>query len=269
MYIRPTSHKLFGSKFLKQNDLTVHQKVVRNILSIMAKNEPMTIWDMAKIKFPNDMTKLRDREKKYRRLLVGREDRGKHSMGILELGLVVKDGKSYKKAPADKYRLSLHGILYCIDVLKMTEKEIDNLAIKYQNVLPKVFGKWDYLKSKIGNDVYTLKLLSKGLIADNPQITTNAKTPFYELMTYITTKYQRNFEHISEEDLANQISFWFYSNLLYQPISKTKKQYQGIERLELILKDEQSLYKWFLDFYKEAKQYYKNRYDMIRLKSGN
>ena len=84
MYIRPTAHKMFGSPFLKQDDLSIHQEVVRNILSIMSKNEPMTTWDMAKIKFSNDLSKLRDREKKYRRLLVGREDRGKHSIGILD-----------------------------------------------------------------------------------------------------------------------------------------------------------------------------------------
>lgn len=246
--------------------MTIHQQTVRNMLGIMIKNKPMTIWDMAKVKFANDTSKLRYREKKYRRLLVGREDRGKHSAGILELGLVIKDGTSHKKVIADKYRLSLHGILYCINALQLTEKEFETIVEKYHKVLPKVFGKWDYLKSKIGKDVYTIKLLSKGLIADNPQIITNSKTPFYELMSYLTIKYHRNYESISEEELANQISIWFYINLLYQPYSKKEKTYEGLERLDQVFEDDPELRKWFNGFFKEAKAYYVNRNSMMKVK---
>ena len=266
MFVRPTANKLYGTAFMKTKDMTIHQQTVRNMLSIMVKNEPLTIWDMAKVKLAGDDAKLRYREKKYRRLLVGREDRGKHTAGILELGLVVKDGKSYKKIPADKYRLSLHGVLYCINALRLTEKEIDGLAKKYQNVLPKVFGKWNYLKSYIKNDLYTIKLLAKGLIADNPQIITNSKTPFYELMSYVTIKYHRNYESISETELAEQISYWFYVNLMYQPYSKTKKQYVGFERLDVIFEGDTELKKWFISFDKDGKKEYKNRHDMMKIK---
>lgn len=266
MYIRPTANKMYGTAFMKKDDMTIHQQTVRNMLSIMIKNEPMTIWDMAKVKFANDTSKLRYREKKYRRLLVGREDRGKHTAGILELGLVIKDGKSHKKILADKYRLSLHGVLYCINALQLTEKEIDNSVEKYESILPKVFGKWDYLKSRIGHNIYTIRLLAKGLIADNPQIITNSKTPFYELMSYITVKYHRHYESISETELANQISYWFYVNLLYQPYSQKNKPHEGFERLDELFEDDSELRKWFYDFYKEAKRYYKNRHDMMKVK---
>ena len=156
-----------------------------------------------------------------------------------------------------------------MDILRLSNKEMDILAEKYKKILPKVFGKWEFLKSKLESDAYTIKFLGKGLIADNPQISMNLETPFYELMSYVSIKYQRNFENISEELLADQISYWFYSNLLYQPISKNKKQYKGIERLEIILKEDKALHKWFLDFYKEAKKYYKTRYDMMKLKTSN
>ena len=266
MYIRPTANKMYGTSFSKISSLTIHQQTIRNMLSIMAKNESLTIWDMAKIKFANDVSKLRYREKKYRRLLVGREDRGKHSSGLLDLGLVLKDGKSFKKIPADKYRLSLHGLLYSIDSLQMNESEIDLVAKKYAMVLPRIFDKWDYLKSKIGSDVYTIRLLARGLIADNPQIITNSQSPFYELMSYITIKYQRNFENISEKDLANQVSYWFYVNLLYTPFTKKKNSYQGMQKLEYVFQDDANLRKWFFEFFREAKQYYKNRYDVMKIK---
>ena len=103
----------------KKSTLGKHQQNVQNLLKIMSKNESMTTWDLAKISIPNDISKLREREKVYRRLLVGRKDKGKHSDGILNLGLVIKDGKSLKTGIADKYRLSLYGILYCIDVMNL------------------------------------------------------------------------------------------------------------------------------------------------------
>ena len=51
----------------KQKNLTMHQQTVRNILGIMAKNEPITIWDMAKIKFANDTSKLRYKREKIQK----------------------------------------------------------------------------------------------------------------------------------------------------------------------------------------------------------
>src|SRR4030066_141670 len=43
----------------------------------------------------------------------------------------------------NSYRLSIHGILYCIATLELTEREIDIMASKYSEVLPMLFGKWE------------------------------------------------------------------------------------------------------------------------------
>ena len=220
LYLRPNAHAHYGFPDERKSILSKHQQNVQSLLKIMSKNESMTTWDLAKISVPNDMSKLREREKIYRRLIVGRKDKGKHSDGILDLGLVVKDGKSFKTGMADKYRLSLYGILYCIDVLSLDKNEIDNLAEKYFKVLPKVFGKWEYVKSKIQDRVYAVRLLASGLLADNPQIQVQQGVPFYELMSYIHIKYQRNFEHIAEDDLAEQISYWFYDQFAVSTCSK-------------------------------------------------
>ena len=263
LYLRTNAHSHYGSDEHKKSKLSKHQQNVQNLLKIMSKNMPMTTWDLAKVSISNDISKLREREKIYRRLLVGRKDKGKHSDGILNLGLVIKDGKSLKTGIADKYRLSLYGILYCIDVLDLSEKEIDKIAEKYFNILPRVFGKWKYLKSKIGNKVYGIKLLANGLLADNPQIQIQQGIPFYELMSYVHIKYQRNFEHMSEEKLAEQISYWFYINLLYQPIQK-KVNNTGISGLNEIFEMDKELKKWFLIFFKESKKYYYERYNILK-----
>ena len=264
LYLRPNAHSHYGFPNEQKSSLNKHQQNVQNLLKIMSKNESMTTWDFAKISIPNNISKLREREKIYRRLLVGRKDKGKHSDGILDLGLAVRDGKSTKTGIADKYRLSIYGILYCIDVLDLSKKEIDKIAEKYSQILPKVFGKWEYLKSKIDKKVYGIKLLANGLLADNPQIQTQYGIPFYELMSYVHIKYQRNFEHISEKILAEQISYWFYVNLLYHPIQKNNLKNIGIKSLNLIFETDDELKKWFLVFFKESKKYYHERYSILK-----
>jgi hypothetical protein len=264
LYLRPNAHAHYGSPDEKESVLSKHQQNVQNLLKIMSKNESMTTWDLAKISIPNDISKLREREKIYRRLLIGRKDKGKYSDGILNLELVIKDGKSLKTGIADKYRLSLYGILYCIDVLNLSNKEIDKIAEKYSEILPKVFGKWEYVKSKIGDKTYGIKLLANGLLADNPQIQVQTGIPFYELMSYLHIKYQRNFENISEEKLAEQISYWFYINLLYQSIQKENLTNDGINNLNELFKEDIELKKWFLIFFKESKIYYYERYSVLK-----
>jgi len=264
LYLRPNSHRHYGSTYGKKYGLNKHQQNVQNLLKIMSNNEAMTTWDFAKISISNDISKLREREKIYRRLLVGRKDKGKHSDGIINLGLVVKDGKSFKTGISDKYRLSLYGVLYCIDVMNLDDKEIDKIAKKYAKILPKVFGKWEHIKSKIGNKVYGIKFLANGLLADNPQIQVASGIPFYELMSYVHIKYQRNFEIISEEKLAEQISYWFFVNLLYQPIQKNNTTNIGIKSLEPIFETDKELKKWFLVFFKESTKYFHARYSVLK-----
>ena len=260
-YMRPTAHKLYGSS---SKSKIKHHENIQKLLQILLTNGICTTWEMAKIRFHNDVSAVRTKEKEYRRLLIGRIDRGKHSEGVLDLGLVVKDKNSVQKKISDQYRLSLHGILYCLDVLDLSHKDIDKMASKYANVLPKIFGKWDFLKSNIGDDVYKLQILSKGLLLDNPAMK-NSFNPIYELMSFIHIKYQRNYESISEKDLADQIAYWFYTFLLFQrPTSNKDKTQNGIKRLQNIIKKDEEIQKWYLEFFKEAENYYQQRFQTIK-----
>jgi len=264
-HIRPAAQRLFGDS--SQTKKTNHQQNVQHLLRILMQNGTGTTWDMAKVVVLNDISKVRTREKNYRRLLIGRVDRGKSSEGILQLGLVVKDGKSFKRAPADQYRLSLHGILYCIDSLKPTNNEIDILSSKYAHVLPKVFGKWNYLKSIIGKDLYNLKILAKGKLLDDQKSAEFSSFPFHELMLYLTMKYSQNLEHISEQDLADQISFWFYTSLLYNQKLHTDKRKRtlGVKKLMKIFQDDEELAKWYVSFFNETKAFYKEGLQILNL----
>ena len=261
-YMLPTAKKLYGTS----TSHVKHHQNVQQLLHVLALLGTSTTWEMAKKRFPNDNSRVREKEKEYRRLLIGRTDRGRHSSGVLDFGLVVKDGQVQRYPVSDKYRLSLHGILYCLNVLNLNQNDVDLIARNYSTVIPKIFGKWDLLKSLIGDDVYKLRILSKGLLLDNTLIVKAKNNPLYELMSYIHVKYRRYFESISEEYLADQISLWFYTYFLYDSDSdKTSKQTpSGIKKLLRVLKHNSELQDWYLKFVNESGKYYQERVDTIR-----
>ena len=260
--MRPTAHRLYGNSV--KSKIKYHENV-QKLLQILFTHGACTTWDMAKIRFHDDISIIRVKEKEYRRLLIGRSDRGKFSEGILDLGLVVRDGKSLKKKTSDQYHLSLHGILYCFDILNLSHNDIDNMASNYAKVLPKIFGKWEFLKSIIEDKVFKLQILSKGLLLDNPEIGKNSDNPIYELMSFIHIKYRKNFESISEEDLADQISYWFYTFILYQrSSSKITNKKTGTKTLQNIFQRDDELQKWYLEFFCEAENYYKKRLSTLK-----
>jgi hypothetical protein len=260
LYVLPTAKRLFGSYSFRRKAGIKHHSNVQKMLEILALYGPLTTWGMAKVILQNETSGIRTKEKEYRRLLKGRKDRGKHSPGVLDVGLVVVDGKNYSRGPSDVYRLSLHGILYCLDVLDFTNKEIDTMAKNYSNVLPWVFGKWEYLKSIIDNDVYRLKNLANGIFLDNIQVTKMSKFPVFELLTYLSIKYQEYFEYIEEDKLADQISCWFYTHLL---ISSGSKSSIDDSKWKRILADKE-IKGWYYGFVNEAVKFYQDRFLIIK-----
>lgn len=258
-FLRPTGLKQYGR--IKDKSLTKHQKMVQNLLKTLALNESLTTWELAKRIHHDNLDKVRTKEKKYRRLLLGRSDRNKRSKGILQLGLVVTEQKMYRNRPTASYRLSLHGILYCIDALEFDNKEIDTIASKYAHILPRVFGKWKKLKKSVGDDVYCLRILSKGLLMDNPQFGDQLIYPVYEIMAYLNIFYKKYFDFITETDLAEQISSWFFSFMLFSLSKKSNNLHdkKTITKLKKIFRDDQELKNWFMDLVCESSQYYYKR----------
>lgn len=259
--IRPTAHRMYGDRFASKD--IKHHDNVQKLLQVLFLNGTLTTWEMAKIKHPNDISTIRTKEKEYRRLIKGRTDRGKHSSGVMELGLVINDGKKFNKGPSDTYRLSLPGILYCLDVLNLNKSDIDKMAAKYAIYMPKVFAKWEFLKSIVDDDVYKIQILARGLLLDNPELSLE-KSPLYELMSFLNFKYRKFYEFISEEDLSEQISYWFYTCLLYQNQRKGKKEISGPDKLHAIFKKDKELGEWYKSFFKESESYYKERTKVLK-----
>ena len=247
IYTRPAAHRLYGFTSATKSG---HQKNVRDLLHVLFAHGPCTTWDMAKTKLRR-VSSIREQEKAYRRLLVGRIDRGRYSGGILDIGLVAKTKNA--KRPYARYGLSLYGILYCVDVLSPSRKDVDKMAAHYAFLLPKIFGRWRALQSVLGVDAYNLKILSKGIYLNNIRLA-RADNPLYELMSFIHVKYEKNFESISWNNLAEQVSYWFYTYLLYRNPQKLKK----------ILFHDEKLRHWYMDFFKQAKDHYAQRMRTIR-----
>lgn len=261
-YLRPIAHRLYGDRFSAIKKIKHHENV-QKLLQILFLDGTCTTWEMAKIKHPNDVSTIRTKEKEYRRLIKGRTDRGKHSSGIMELGLVINDGQKFNKGYSDTYRLSLPGILYCLDVLNLSKKDIDQMAAKYAVFVPKLFGKWEFIKSIVGDDVYKIQILARGLLLDNPELSLE-KSPLYELMLYLNFKYRKFYEFISEKDLSEQISYWFYTCILYQNQRKGKNTLSGVEKLHAIFKKDKETAAWYKEFFKESELYFKNRTKILK-----
>lgn len=243
IYLRPMARHLYGYSAM---ECTKHQKNIQNILHILFVMGSGTTWDMAKTHVI-ETDNIRKQEKIFRRLLVGRYDRGHYSKGVVDVGLVVKEKLTGK--PYSTYRLSIPGILYYIDAFDPSQTKIDSMSSKYATIVPKVFGRWNDIKKVLGPYIYNIKILAKGLYLNNISLA-NKDNPLYELMSYIHIKYRRNFEVIMEEDLANQISYWFYTFLLYNG-----KAY----KLRELLAQDDSIRKWYVEFFNQTNDYYKNR----------
>ncbi len=258
-HIRPTAHRLYGAP----NSTSKHHQNVQRILRILALEGIMTTWDMAKIRFAPDSDKLRTKEKEYRRLINGRNDRGRYSEGIIDLGLILIDSKSTKRNPGNRYRLSLFGILYCLDVLNFSNKEIDTLAKNYKNLLPLIFGKWGFLKSLIGEEVYNISFLGKGLLFDNPNIIRIENIKFYELISFFNIKSNSVSQSLNEQKIGELISIWFYVTLLFFPNLRVKTKKNEDAHLRKILRKDTELKNWFSNFITEARTFYEERYKIL------
>jgi len=256
-YIRPTAYQLYG----KESSKSKHHQNVQKIIKMLALEGPLTTWDMAKIRFATDNEKIRSKEKEYRRLLIGRTDRGKFSSGIIDLNLVLIDSKSTKRNSGNKYRLSLYGILYCLGQMNFSEDEIDRIAKKYAVILPLVFGKWEFLKSILGKYVYNISLLGKGLLFDNLNIISIKKDEFYELISFFGIKANTLTESFNERKIGELIALWFYITMLYLPNLIEGKNSEKI--LYKVLKKDQELQKWFSSFITEANNFYRQRSKML------
>ena len=130
-----------------------------------------------------------------------------------------------------------------------------------------LFGKWSFLKENLGDKIYKIQILARGLLLDNPEIIKNQYNPMYELMSFIHVKFRRNFESIDEKDLAEQISLWFYTYLLYDAEQKKKGRPATIKHLKKLFCLDEELHNWYMAFVKEANNYYEKRIVRIQ-KSG-
>jgi hypothetical protein len=85
--------------------------------------------------------------------------------------------------------------------------------------------------------------------------------PVFELLTYLSIKYQEYFEYIEEQKLAEQISCWFYTQLLLPSRSKSS----AIEdtKWKKIFTDE-DIKSWYYKFVGESIKFYEDRFTTIK-----
>jgi len=260
-HVRPAAYRTYGAP---SGGRTSHQENVQGILRILSLNGACTTWDVAKIGLrTDDVGLIRAKEKQHRRLFLGRYDTKRRFAGILDLGLAVR---VRGRGPYSRYRLSPHGILYCMDVLRPSDTDVDSMASRYADVLPRIFGRWAGLRSALGGEAYKpLRVLSRGLLLDSPHMA-GGEAPLHELMSFIHVKYSRNYESICEPDLAEQISYWFYTFLLYADPGGAHAGGPGgrAGRTAAMLGADGEMHDWYADFFRRARGHYIERLRAVR-----
>ena len=249
-YLRPAIIKKCGS--ITDENITEHQKMIQRTLQFLALNNLSSTWDIAKKLNSYDLLSPKSREKEYRRLFVGRTSGTRFLPGLLNSGLVTSKEDVYKNRKVTKYGLSIYGILFCMDGLKFSDSQIDQMLTNYKDLIPKIFGRWSDIKNEFGKKAYCLRILSKGILFDFGGLEDQMYTPLYELMNYLNIKYRKNFDYIPDPDLAEQISYWFYSYLLFY-VKNDQKHF------DFKWFNDHKLQKWFFQFGYDAKEYFFKR----------
>lgn len=248
LYTRPRSQAAYGHG----RPRTARELNAQRILGALAARGQSSAWEIAKVRFPNDNEHSRKKEKEFRRILQGRADRGRQSPGMADSGLIYTE----EREGIVRYRLTLHGVLYCVDSLGLGDAQVDRMAAAYAPAVPRVFGRWDGLKEGLGDGAYKLRVLARGILLDNPVIPRHATSPIYELMSYLQLKYRRNFEVMREADLAEQVSYWYYTYILYDPTPTAARTKRRVRLLTEALGDMRG---WYSEFVREADAHYRDR----------
>ncbi|AFS81352.1 hypothetical protein NKOR_07455 [Candidatus Nitrosopumilus koreensis AR1] len=246
-YYKYTLIKKWDKNF--KNNKRRNLKFVNEVLTLFCFNNELTSWEAAKKISKKNFESINKNEKKIKRLFVGRMDNGTKYEGLLQNEIII----NIKNKKNNKYRISLFGLLYCLTYLKLTNKEIDNIAKMHQKLLPKIFSRWDEMKEK-GDECYRLRLLSRGLLLDRFDMINDRKFPTMEMLFYLHMKFLKYSEMCHEKDLAEEISYWFYITYFY---SKRSYSIQEKNNFKKILNKNPSINTWFKKFLFETKKYFK------------
>jgi len=257
-----------GPKYDKETQVRGRKELVQ-ILKHLSIYKQSTSKEIAKAelnKKPNAKVKLKSREDYFRKFI--------HKY-LIPNRLVKVDGlKRQYNNNAEAYSLTVFGILYSIHFFSKDEDAIiNNLAIEYKNDLPKVFGRWDLFKKKLGSDFLEIIGLRQISETGDQRINALSTTPPEALMDIIRDDAigwsgDRLF---ATERWINQLSLMVYNNILTRFDTKSRLEHNTVDYKDEtqekmlnhlwgdFLKSEPEIRKWFLDFLDQAVTAYKKR----------
>lgn len=255
-------------------------------IMLLALNGKMTTWDLA-LKDPDVDKKssysgtrrydvLRQKSSEYARAIRGRHESNKGYPGLMGRMLVVEDGyRESKGQRVSTYRLSLFGVLYAIHLLRplarggrqedisssgmvVPKTYLDIIAENYRLQLPHVFGLWDllkeHLKEQIGHAVEELDNIADGHLNIGREplmwlLTTRGLPVVRGDPSDIRTR-MRTFEPA----LADEISYWFWTNLSLRGRALRMDIEKHQERLLEVMKSHASVREWYLGWLNYAEE---------------
>lgn len=249
-------------EFLKRADARIkmnaeHGQNIKRILRFLAfRNKTATTWDFRRECF----SKFRDKEGETmaRRILCGRTDRGKRSVGLVDLGIVSKIIDKSDPSSSASYELTLYGLLYAIRVCDFSNKELFKVARNHPEMIPYVFGKADYLESKHVN-LEPLRIIANGEIRrfESSMLTS---IPYHDLLSFLLTEYLERWL-MPQDQFVNFISLWFYTYLM---LASAKKNRTVSKKWAEVMWSDDEIVLWYGAFMSQASEFYEKRSNHIR-----
>lgn len=126
-----------------------------HIIKVLSERGSVTIGEMVDHDGLSDRKRLKKKRwDTYNRLINGDDS----IEGLIKKRLVMEDGVVLKSKYTKKYKLTIFGVFYALHLFSDSRhKSILTIVAKnYQNLLPYVFGKWDFLQKELGREIEIL-----------------------------------------------------------------------------------------------------------------
>ena len=229
-----------------------HKRNVVAILKFLALNGKTTAWNITIHSMPK--TSIQNADRIVRRILSGRTDREKYSPGLIEDRVVTEEPSNKKEF---YFELTFFGLLYSIKLCNFTSKELYQVAKNYEDFLPYVFGKHEYLK-KNKVSLIPLKIFAEGKMSKLER-SMQVNVHYQELFNYLNSQFPRS--AISEREFRNYASYWFYSYLLWD-FRVNKKM--TIKKWHKIISNDYKIGLWYSAMITGALQFYSDRFQTTK-----
>jgi len=276
----------YGGPEKKNPSSAKGEKILRYILEYLHTHKNSTCEELARFHYEReilDRAKLKSITDDVRKFIKG---------PLISLKIVEKsEPRKMGNKNVEQFSLTPFGVLYVIHLFTITQQEkipdsycfdnyglktIRNISREYKDLLPLIFGRFDFFEKTIGkNFEYTLGLINIGDNFGGPVLPLNTDL-LNESIEFLYLDKNRK-KKTSQENITDSISFLVYNNMLNnielyeRKILMQGKQHKKINLKKIfkkaqkhaktkwkkIIQSDPAIMKWYCDFVNSSIKHYR------------